>query len=141
MNSILIKQITCSPFSVDPESALTVDVIKSASQPKEGSDFSLICVAGKSPHLQSTPTIDWYDSMGNQIVTDERIRLGLLVESGDGTVVRSLTFVSLDLSHAMEYRCNATIRFLPPPYIISKEAIWNLIVERKPYLLPTLFFN
>ena len=83
----------------------------------------------KSPHLLNTPTIDWYDAMGNRIVSDGGIRLGLLVESGDNTVMRSLTFASLDTSHSMEYRCSATIRFSPPPHIINKEAIWNLVVH------------
>ena len=115
--------------SVNPDSALSLSVTSSATPPKEGSGFSLTCMARKSPHLLSTPTIHWYDFMGNRIVTDGAIRLGLLVESGDGTVVRSLTFVSLDPSHTMEYRCNATIRFLPPPYIISKEAVWTLVVQ------------
>ena len=117
--------------SVNPDSALSLSVTSSAIPPREGSGFSLTCMAQKSPYLQSTPTIDWYDSMGNRIVTDGGIRLGLPVESSDGTVVRSLTFVSLDSSHTMEYRCNATIRFLPPPYIISKEAVWNLVVQSK----------
>ena len=115
--------------SVNPESALSLSVTSSAIPPRMGSGFSLTCMAQKSPHLLSTPTIDWYDSMGNKIVTDRGIRLGSPVESSDGTVVRSLTFVPLEPSHTMEYRCNATIRFLPPPYIISKEAIWNLVVQ------------
>ena len=95
--------------------------------PREGEAFTLKCVATKSPHLQNTPTIDWYDAMGNRIVTDGVIRLGLLVESGDGTVMRSLTFTSLDTSHSMEYRCNAIIRFFPPPYIMTREAVWDLV--------------
>ena len=82
-----------------------------------------------SPHLQSTPTVDWYDARGNRIVTDDGIRLGLLVESGDGTVMRSLMFSSVDTSHSMEFRCNATIQLLPPPYVISKQAIWDLTVQ------------
>ena len=90
-----------------------------------------MCMATKSLHLQRIPTVDWYDAMGNQIVTDEGIRLGFLVESGDGTVMRSLTFGSLDTSHSMEYRCNTTIMLLPPPYIITKEAIWDLVVQRE----------
>ena len=112
-----------------------MNVTTSAIPPKEGSAFSLTCTAQKSPHLQSTPTVDWYDSMGNRIVTDGGIRLGLLVESGDGTVVRSLTFISLNTTHTMEYRCSATIRFLPPPHIVSKEAVWNLIVQSNAMLL------
>ena len=91
--------------------------------------FTLVCMATISPHLQSTPTVDWYDAMGNRIVTDDGIRPGLLVESGDGTVIRSLRFDSLDMSHSMEYRCNVTIRLLPPPYVISKQAVWDLIVQ------------
>ena len=67
--------------------------------------------------------------MGNWIVTDIGIRVGLLVESGDGTMMKSLTFASLDTSHSMEYKCSATIRFRPLPYIISKEAVWDLVVN------------
>lgn len=62
-------------------------------------------------------------------MTDGGIRLGILVASGDGTVMRALTFSSLDTSHSMEYRCNATIRFRPPPFVISKEAVWDLVVH------------
>ena len=115
--------------SVDPESALYVLVTTSPTTPREGENFTLSCVVRKSPHLQSTPTVDWYDGMGNRIVTDGGIRLGLLVESGDGTLMRSLTFASLDTSHSMEYRCNATLRFRPPPYIVSKQALWDLVVH------------
>ena len=115
--------------SVDPESAISALVTTSPTSPQEGKNFTLTCVVRKSPHLQSTPTVDWYDAMGNRIVTDGGIRLGLLVESGDGTVMKSLMFASLDTSHSMEYRCNATLRFHPPPYIISKEAIWDLLVQ------------
>ena len=115
--------------SVDPESALSALVTTSPTTPREGNNFTLNCVVRKSPHLQSIPTVDWYDGMGNRIVTDGGIRLGLLVESGDGTVMKSLTFASLDTSHSMEYRCNATVRFRPPPYIISKEALWDLVVH------------
>ena len=117
--------------AVDPESALSVLVTTSPTTPREGKNFTLSCVVRKSPHLQSTPTVDWYDGMGNRIVTDGGIRVGLLVESGDGTVMKSLTFASLDTSHSMEYKCNATIRFHPLPYIISKEALWDLVVNRK----------
>ena len=118
-----------SDVSVDPESALSVLVTTSPTTPREGNNFILSCVVRKSPHLQSTLTVDWYDGMGNRIVTDGGVRLGLLVESGDGTVMRPLTFASLDTSHSMEYRCNATVRFRPPPYIISKEALWDLVVQ------------
>ena len=115
--------------SVDPESALYVLVTISPTTPREGKNFTLSCVVRKSPHLQSIPTVDWYDDMGNRIVTDGGIRLGLLVESGDGTVMKSLTFSSLDTSHSMEYRCNATLRFRPPPYIVIKQALWDLVVH------------
>ena len=115
--------------SVDPESALSALVTTSPTTPQEGNNFTLSCVVRKSPHLQSTPTVDWYDGMGNRIVTDVGIRLGLLVESGDGTVMRSLTFASLDTSHPMDYRCNANIQLRPPPYTISKEAVWDLVVQ------------
>ena len=115
--------------SVDPENALYVLVTTPPTTPLEGKNFTLSCVVRKSPHLQSTPTVDWYDDMGNRIVTDGGIRLGLLVESGDGTVMKSLTFASLDTSHSMEYRCNATLRFRPPPYIVSKQALWDLVVH------------
>ena len=117
--------------SVDPESALSSLVTTSPTSPQEGKNFTLTCVVRKSSHLQSIPSIDWYDAMGNRIVTDGGIRVGLLVESGDGTVMKSLTFASLDTSHSMEYRCNATLRFRPPPYIISKEAVWDLLVQRE----------
>ena len=115
--------------AVDPESALSVLVTTSPTTPQEGKNFTLSCVVRKSPHLQSTPMVDWYDGMGNRIVTDGGIRVGLLVESGDGTVMKSLMFASLDTSHSMEYKCNATIRFRHPPYIISKEAVWDLVVN------------
>ena len=115
--------------TVDPESALYVLVTTSPTTPREGENFTLNCVVRKSPHLLSTPMVDWYDDMGNRIVTDSGIRLGLLVESGDGTVMKSLTFASLDTSHSMEYRCNATLRFRPPPYIVSKQALWDLVIQ------------
>ena len=67
--------------------------------------------------------------MGNRIVTSDGISVGLTVESGRGMVMRTLTFDSLDRSHSMEYRCTATITFLPPPHVISKEAIWDLVVK------------
>lgn len=118
----------CYIYSVDPESALTVNITSSSTLPQEGSAFSLTCVAIKSSLLQNTPTIDWYNAAGNRIVTDAGIRVGLLVESGDGTVIRSLTFLNLDTTHSMEYKCNTTIRFSPPPYVISKQAVWALTV-------------
>ena len=65
--------------------------------------------------------------MRNRIVNDEGIRVGHLAESNDGMVMRTLTFASLDRSHVMEYRCNATINFRPPPYVMSKEAIWAIL--------------
>jgi hypothetical protein len=117
--------------SVDPESALNVLVTTSPTTPREGKNFTLSCVVRKYPQLQSTPMVDWYDGMGNRIVTDGGIRVGLLVESGDGTLMKSLTFASLDTSHSMEYICNATLRFLPPPYNVSKEAVWDLVVYRE----------
>ena len=52
--------------------------------------------------------------MGNRILNDEGITVGHFTESGDGMVMRTLTFDSLDKSHIMEYRCNATITFRPP---------------------------
>ena len=61
-------------------------------------------------------------------MTDGGIRVGILLVSGDGTVIRSLTFLSLETTHTMEYRCNATIRFNPHPYITSKQAVWALAV-------------
>ena len=66
--------------------------------------------------------------MGNRILNDEGITVGHFTESGDGMVMRTLTFDSLDKSHIMEYRCNATITFRPPPHIISKQAIWAALV-------------
>ena len=106
-------------------------ITTSPTTPREGKNFTLSCVIRKSPHLQSIPTVNWYDGMGNRIVTDGGIRLGPLVESGDGTLMKSLIFSSLDTSHSMEYRCNATLRFRPPPYIVSKEAVWDLVVHSK----------
>ena len=126
------SNLTLYLLLVDPVSALSVNVSSSPSlSPQEGEVFTLVCMATVSPHLQSTPTVDWYDAMGNRIVTDDGIRLGLLVESGDGTVMRSLMFSSVDTSHSMEYRCNVTIGLLPPPYVISKQAIWDLVVQRE----------
>ena len=29
----------------------------------------------------------------------------------------------------MEYRCNTTIRFIPPPYSVSKEALWDVVLD------------
>ena len=104
-------------------------ITTSLTTPREGKNFTLSFMVRKSPHLHNIPTIDWYDGMGNRIVTDGGIRVGLLVEPGDGTVMRSLTFASLDTSHSMEYRCNTNIRFRPPPYTISKEAVWDLVVQ------------
>ena len=101
----------------------------SPTTPREGKNFTLNCVVRTSPSLQSVPTVNWLDGTGNQIVTDGGIRVGLLVKSGDGTVMKSLMFASLDTSHSMEYKCNATIRFRHPPYIISKEAVWDLVVN------------
>ncbi len=121
--------------SVDPESALNVLITTSPTTPREGKNFTLSCFVRKSPQLQSTPTVDWYDGMGNRIVTDGGIRVGLLVESGDGTVMKSLTFASLDTSHSLEYRCNATLRFVPPPYIVSKEAFWDVVVVPREYII------
>ena len=127
-----IYNIICS-FSVDPDSAMTVNLTASPSIPQQNSAFILTCLATKSPHLTQTPTIDWYDAGWNRIVTDlERgIRVGEIVVTSDGTVIRSLTFLSLDVSHSMDYRCNASIQFLPPPYIVSKEVVWNLIVHNQ----------
>ena len=56
-------------------------------------------------------------------MTDGGIRLGLLVESEDGTVMRSLTFASLDTSHSMEYSYYSV---QASSYIINKEAAWDL---------------
>jgi hypothetical protein len=114
--------------SVDPESALNVLVTTSPTTPREGKNFTLSCVVRKSPQLQSTPMVDWYYDVGNRTVTDGGIRVGLLVEYGDGTVMKSLTFSSLNISYSMEYRCNATLQFLPPLHIVSKEAVWDLVV-------------
>ena len=55
--------------------------------------------------------------------------MGLTVQPSDGRVMKTLTFDSLDRTHSMEYRCNATIAFRPPPYEISKQALWDVIVE------------
>lgn len=114
---------------VDPDVALSVSIAPSMSSPNEGDSFTLTCTANKSLHLLNSPTINFYDDMGNRIVTSDGIRVGLTVESGSGMVMRTLTFESLDKSHSIEYRCNATITFAPPPYIISREAIWDLVVK------------
>ena len=113
---------------------MTINVTASSSTPQQNSAFVLTCLATKSSHLQQIPTIDWYNAEGNRIVTDLSggLRVGQLVVTSDGTVIRSLTFLSLDVSHSMEYRCNASIRFIPPPYIVSKEAAWNLVVYAGP---------
>ena len=35
----------------------------------------------------------------------------------------------------MEYRCNGTIRFTPPPYSVSKAAFWDVVVDSEwPYI-------
>ena len=115
--------------AVEPDSALSITITSSPYSLQEGERFTLTCTANKSLHLQNTPSVNWYDGMGNQIVNDENIRVGHLAESSDGMVMKTLTFDSLDRSHTMQYRCNATITFRPPPYIVSKEAIWNLVFQ------------
>ena len=127
---INIYRYTCSHVdAVEPDSALSVAITSSPSSLQEGERLTLTCTANKSLYLQNTPSVNWYNGMGNRIVTDEEIRVGHTVESGDGRVMTTLTFDSLDRSHTMQYRCNATITFHPPPYIMSKEAIWVLIVQ------------
>ena len=91
--------------------------------------MTLTCTANKSLYLKNTPSVNWYDGMGNRIVTDEGIRVGHLTDSDDGMVMKTLTFDSLDRSHVMEYRCNVTITFRPPPHSISKQAIWAALVQ------------
>ena len=134
----LSKLKFCSlKHTVDPDSALSVAITTSelSTSLEEGQRFTLTCVANKSVHLQDTPSINWYDSMGNRIITDAGITVGLTVETGSGTVSKSLTFDSLDRSHSMEYRCNATIRFTPPPYSVNKAALWDVVVDSEwPYI-------
>ena len=118
----------CSTL-VDPDAALSVALVPSNSTLNEGDRFTLTCMANRSLYLQNSPTINFYDNMGNRIVTSDGISVGLTVESGSGTVLRTLTFDSLDRSYSMEYRCTATVTFLPPPHTISREAIWDLVVK------------
>ena len=111
-------------------------IAPSTSPLEEGERFTLKCMANKSLHLQNTPSLSWLDSAGNRIITGEGISVGLTVQPSDGMVMKTLTFDSLDRTHSMEYRCNATIVFSPPPYIVSKEALWDVVVECEPHSQP-----
>ena len=112
------------------EGALSVSVNTSSSTPQKGEQFTLTCIATKSSLLENSPTVDWYDGMGNRIVSSatDGIIVDILLVSGL-EFKRSIVFSSLDISHSREYRCNAIIHTVAPPYIITKEATWNVLVS------------